>query len=141
MIFQKKYSVYFYCSIFLVALYGAFALIVLTGADWDPIILPNDDFGAALGKRVLTSRVIAIVLAYCCFMTALFNHKLFSRALLFVVIWSWASYIDDTIIFQQGLLEVTKMAGGYLVMFRPIYLLLITYVLAENWARYGEQYR
>ena len=141
MIFQKKYSVYFYCSLILAVLYGVSALTVLIESDWDQIIQPNDVFGAALGRRVLISRVLAIVLALCFLVTAFLNHKLFSRTLLFIVVWSWASYIDDTIIFQQGLLEVTKMAGGYLVMFRPVYLLLITYVLAENWARYGEQYR
>ena len=141
MIPGKKYSVYFYCSNILILLYGMFALMVLIGSDWDRIIQPDDYFGAALGRRVLISRVLAIVLAFCSIVTILFSHKLFSRSLLFIVIWSWASYIDDTIIFQQGLLEVTQIAGGYLVMFRPFYLLLITYVLVENWARYGEHYK
>ena len=141
MILQKKYSVYFYCSCILVLLYGVFALMVLIRSDWNLIIQPDDFFGAALGRRVLISRVLAIVLAYCSIVTILFSHKLFSRSLLFIVIWSWASYIDDTIIFQQGLLEVTQIAGGYLVMFRPFYLLLITYILVENWARYGEHYK
>jgi hypothetical protein len=118
-----------------------FALMVLIGSDWDLIIQPDDFFGAALGRRVLISRVLAIVLAYCSIVTILLSHKLFSRSLLFIVIWSWASYIDDTIIFQQGLLEVTQIAGGYLVMFRPFYLLLITYILVENWVRYGEHYK
>ena len=141
MISQKKYSVYFYFCFILISLYGVFALNVLIESDWDKIIQSNDAFGAALGRRVLISRVLAIVLAFCSIVTILFSHKLFSRSLLFIVIWSWASYIDDTIIFQQGLLEVTQIAGGYLVMFRPFYLLLITYVLVENWARYGEHYK
>lgn len=141
MISQKKYSVYFYFSVILIALYGVFALIVLIESDWDQVIQSNDVFGAALGRRVLISRVLAIVLAYCSLVTILFNHKLFSRTLLFLVVWSWASYIDDTIIFQQGLLEVTQIAGGYLVMFRPFYLLLISYILVENWLRYGEHYK
>ena len=127
MISQKKYSVYFYFSFILISLYGVFALNVLIESDWDQIIQSNDAFGAALGRRVLISRLLAIVLAFCSIVTILFSHKLFSRSLLFIVIWSWASYIDDTIIFQQGLLEVTQIAGGYLVMFRPFYLLLITY--------------
>ena len=141
MISQKKYSVYFYFSFILISLYGVFALNVLIESDWDQIIQSNDAFGAALGRRVLISRLLAIVLAFCSIVTILFSHKLFSRSLLFIVICSWASYIDDTIIFQQGLLEVTQIAGGYLVMFRQFYLLLITYVLVENWARYGEHYK
>jgi hypothetical protein len=140
MIYKKKYSVYFYSSLILVSLYGVFTFFMLIGSDWDQIILPEDAFGAALGKRVLISRTLAIALAFCCLSLLLFNHKLFSRTLMFTVVWSWASYIDDTIIFQQGLLEISQIADGYIVMFRPLYLLLITYALAENWARYGEHY-
>ena len=141
MISQKKYSVYFYFSFILISLYGVFALNVLIESDWDQIIQSNDAFGAALGRRVLFSRVLGIVLAYCCLVTIPFSYKLFSQTLLFVVVWSWASYIDDTIIFQQGLLELTQIAGVYLVTLRPVYLVLITYILVENWVKYGEHYK
>ena len=140
MIFQKKYSVYFYLSLILSAMYGVFAFLMLIGSDWDQIILPNDVFGAALGRRVLISRVLAIAFVFCCLIASFFSHKFFSRILMFIVVWSWASYIDDTIIFQQGLLVVSQIAGSYVIVFRPLYLLLITYVLVENWVRYGEQY-
>lgn len=103
--------------------------------------MPDDAFGIALGRRVLTARIIGILTLLSGFLISLVYPKIFGRFMVFAFIWSWASYIDDTIIFQQGLIEVTKIAGGYLDMFRPVYLLLITYVLAENWARYGEQYR
>lgn len=140
MIFHKKYSVYFYTSLILAAMYGVFAFVLLIGSDWDQIILPNDVFGAALGRRVLISRVLTIAFVFCCLIASFFSHKFFSRILMFIVVWSWASYIDDTIIFQQGLLAVSQIAGGYVIVFRPLYLLLITYVLVENWVRYGEQY-
>ena len=132
---------YFYTSLILAAMYGVFAFLMLIGSDWDQIILPNDVFGAALGRRVLISRVLAIAFIFCCLIASFFSHKFFSRILMFIVVWSWASYIDDTIIFQQGLLAVSQIAGGYVIVFRPLYLLLITYALVENWAQYGDHYQ
>ena len=102
--------------------------------------MPEDAFGAALGRRVLTARIIGVVMLFSGFAMSLFYPQIFSRFLVFAVIWSWISFIDDTIAFQEGVLEATKMAGGYLVIFRPIYLLLGTYVLVEHWIRYGEKF-
>ena len=87
MIFQKKYSIYFYISLIIVILYGLFALYVLVSSQWGQVVIP-----------------------------------------------------DDTVVFQEGVFEIAKMAGGYLVIFRPVYLLLSTYVLVEHWVRYGEKY-
>ena len=58
MIFQKKYSIYFYISLIIVILYGLFALYVLVSSQWGQVVIPDDAFGAALGRRVLTARVI-----------------------------------------------------------------------------------
>ena len=102
--------------------------------------MPEDAFGAALGRRVLTARIIGVVMLLSGFAMSLFYPQIFGRFLVFAVIWSWISFIDDTIAFQEGVLEATKMAGGYLVIFRPVYLLLGTYVLVEHWARYGEKF-
>ena len=140
MIFQKKYSIYFYISLIIVILYGLFALYVLVSSQWGQVIIPDDAFGAALGRRVLTARIIGIVTLLSGFAMSLFYPQIFGRFLVFAVIWSWVSFIDDTVVFQEGVFEITKMAGGYLVIFRPVYLLLSTYVLVEHWIRYGEKY-
>jgi hypothetical protein len=139
-IFQKKYSLYFYISLILIVLYGLFALYVLVSSEWGQVVIPDDAFGTALGRRVLTARVIGVVLLLSGFAMSLFYPQIFGRFLVLGVIWSWISFIDDTIAFQGGVLEVTKMAGGYLVIFRPVYLLLGTYVLVEHWVRYGEKF-
>lgn len=140
MIFQKKYSIYFYISLILIVLYGLSALYVLVSSEWGQVVIPDDAFGAALGRRVVTARVIAIVLLLSGFALSLFYPQIFGRFLVFAVIWSWISFIDDTVAFQEGVLEATKMAGSYLVIFRPVYLLLGTYVLVEHWVRYGEKF-
>ncbi len=140
MIFQKKYSIYFYISLIIVILYGLFALYVLVSSQWGQVVIPDDAFGAALGRRVLTARIIGIVTLLSGFAMSLFYPQIFGRFMVFAVIWSWVSFIDDTIVFQEGVFEITKMAGGYLVIFRPVYLLLSTYVLVEHWVRYGEKY-
>ena len=140
MIFQKKYSIYFYISLIIVILYGLFALYVLVSSQWGQVVIPDDAFGAALGRRVLTARIIGIVTLLSGFAMSLFYPQIFGRFMVFAVIWSWVSFIDDTIVFQEGVFEITKMAGGYLVVFRPVYLLLGTYVLVEHWIRYGEKY-
>jgi hypothetical protein len=139
-IFQKKYSIYFYISLIIVILYGLFALYVLVSSQWGQVIIPDDAFGAALGRRVLTARIIGIVTLLSGFAMSLFYPQIFGRFMVFAVIWSWVSFIDDTVVFQEGVFEITKMAGGYLVIFRPVYLLLSTYVLVEHWVRYGEKY-
>lgn len=140
MIFQKKYSIYFFSSLILVILYGFFALYVIASAQWDQIVMPDDAFGAALGRRVLTARVIGIVTLLTGFVVSLFYPEIFGRFMVLAVIWSWISFIDDTVAFQEGVLEATKMAGGYLIIFRPVYLLLGTYLLVEHWVRYGEKF-
>ena len=140
MIFQKKYSIYFYISLIIVILYGLFALYVLVSSQWGQVVIPDDAFGAALGRRVLTARIIGIVTLLSGFAMSLFYPQIFGRFMVFAVIWSWVSFIDDTIVFQEGVFEITKMAGGYLVIFRPVYLLLSTYVLVEHWVRYGEKF-
>jgi hypothetical protein len=139
-IFQKNYSIYFYISSILVVLYGLFALYVLVTSQWGQVVVPDDAFGVALGRRVLTARIIGIVTLLSGFVVSLFYPKISGRFMMFAVIWSWTSFIDDTAAFQEGVLEATKMAGGYLVVFRPIYLLLITYALVEHWVRYGEKF-
>jgi hypothetical protein len=139
-IFQKKYSIYFYISLIIIVLYGLFALYVLVSSQWGQVVIPDDAFGAALGRRVLTARIIGIVALFSGFAVSLFYPKIFTRFMVFAVIWSWISFIDDTVAFQEGVLETTKMAGGYLVIFRPVYLLLATYVLIEHWIRYGEKF-
>ena len=120
MIFQKKYSIYFYISLIIIILYGLFALYALVSSQWDQIVVPEDAFGAALGRRVLTARIIGVVTLLSGFAMSLFYPQIFGRFLVFAVIWSWISFIDDTIAFQEGVLEATKMAGGYLIIFRPI---------------------
>ena len=140
MIFQKKYSIYFYISLIIVILYGLFALYVLVSSQWGQVVIPDDAFGAALGRRVLTARIIGIVTLLSGFAMSLFYPQIFGRFMVFAVIWSWVSFIDDTVVFQEGVFEITKMAGGYLVIFRPVYLLLSTYVLVEHWVRYGEKF-
>ena len=140
MIFQKKYSIYFYISLLIIVLYGLFALYVLVSSQWGQVVIPDDAFGAALGRRVLTARIIGIVTLLSGFAMSLFYPQIFGRFMVFAAIWSWVSFIDDTVVFQEGVFEITKMAGGYLVIFRPVYLLLGTYVLVEHWIRYGEKY-
>ena len=140
MIFQKNYSIYFYISLIIVVLYGLFALYVLVTSQWGQVVVPDDAFGVALGRRVLTARIIGIVTLLSGFVVSLFYPKISGRFMMFAVIWSWTSFIDDTAAFQEGVLEATKMAGGYLVIFRPVYLLLITYALVEHWVRYGEKF-
>ena len=140
MIFQKNYSIYFYISLIIVVLYGLFALYVLVTSQWGQVVVPDDAFGVALGRRVLTARIIGIVTLLSGFVVSLFYPKISGRFMMFAVIWSWTSFIDDTAAFQEGVLEATKMAGGYLVIFRPVYLLLGTYVLVEHWIRYGEKF-
>jgi len=49
-IFQKKYSIYFYISLIIIILYGLFALYALVSSQWDQIVVPEDAFGAALGR-------------------------------------------------------------------------------------------
>jgi hypothetical protein len=139
-IFQKKFSIYFYISLSIVILYGLCALYVLVSSQWGQVVIPDDAFGAALGRRVLTARIIGIVTLLSGLAISLFYPQIFGRFMVFAAIWSWVSFIDDTIVFQEGVIEITKMAGGYLVMFRPVYLLLGTYVLVEHWIRYGEKY-
>ena len=140
MIFQKKYSIYFYISLIIIILYGLFALYALVSSHWDQIVVPEDAFGAAVGRRVLTTRVIGILMLMSGFAISLFYPQIFGRFLMFAVIWSWISFIDDTIAFQEGVLDATEMAGSYLVIFRPVYLLLGAYVLVEHWIRYGEKF-
>ena len=140
MIFQKKYSIYFYISLIIIILYGLFALYVLVSSQWGQVVIPDDAFGAALGRRVLTARIIGIVTLLSGLAISLFYPQIFGRFMVFAAIWSWVSFIDDTVVFQEGVFEITKMAGGYLVIFRPVYLLLGTYVLVEHWIRYGEKY-
>ena len=113
----------------LIVLYGLFALYVLVSSEWGQVVIPDDAFGTALGRRVLTARVIGVVLLLSGFAMSLFYPQIFGRLLVLGVIWSWISFIDDTIAFQGGVLEVTNMAGGYLIIFRPVYLLLSTYIL------------
>jgi len=139
-IFQKNYSIYFYISLIIVVLYGLFALYVLVTSQWGQVVVPDDAFGVALGRRVLTARIIGIVTLLSGFVVSLFYPKISGRFMMFAVIWSWTSFIDDTAAFQEGVLEATKMAGGYVVVFRPVYLLLITYALVEHWVRYGEKF-
>jgi hypothetical protein len=104
------------------------------------VVLPDDGFGVALGRRVLTARIIGIVTLLSGFAVSLFYPKIFGRFMVLAVIWSWISFIDDTVAFQEGVLEVTEMAGVLLVIFRPVYLLLGTYVVVEHWVRYGEKF-
>ena len=140
MIFQKNYSIYFYISLIIVVLYGLFALYVLVTSQWGQVVVPDDAFGVALGRRVLTARIIGIVTLLSGFAISLFYPQIFGRFMVFAVIWSWVSFIDDTVVFQEGVFEIPKMVGGYLVIFRPVYLLLGTYVLVEHWIRYGEKF-
>jgi hypothetical protein len=102
--------------------------------------VPDDVFGVALGRRVLTARIIGIVTLLSGFVVSFFYPKISGRFMVFAVIWSWISFIDDTAVFQEGVLEATEMAGGYILVFRPVYLLLITYALVEHWVRYGEKF-
>ena len=95
-IFQKKYSIYFFSSLILVILYGFFALYVIASAQWGQIVMPDDAFGAALGRRVLTARVIGIVTLLTGFVVSLFYPEIFGRFMVLAVIWSWISFIDDT---------------------------------------------
>ena len=111
MIFQKNYSIYFYISSILVVLYGLFALYVLVTSQWGQVVVPDDAFGVALGRRVLTARIIGIVTLLSGFVASLFYPKISGRFMMFAVIWSWTSFIDDTAAFQEGVLEATKMAG------------------------------
>ena len=140
MIFRKNYTIYFYSSLIFIVLYGLFALYVLTSSQWGQVVLPDDGFGVALGRRVLTARIIGIVTLLSGFAVSLFYPKIFGRFMVLAVIWSWVSFIDDTVAFQEGVLEVAEMAGVYLVIFRPVYLLLGTYLLVEHWVRYGEKF-
>ena len=140
MIFRKNYTIYFYSSLIFIVLYGLFALYVLTSSQWGQVVLPDDGFGVALGRRVLTARIIGIVTLLSGFAVSLFYPKIFGRFMVLAVIWSWISFIDDTVAFQEGVLEVTEMAGVLLVIFRPVYLLLGTYVAVEHWVRYGEKF-
>ena len=140
MIFRKNYTIYFYSSLIFIVLYGLFALYVLTSSQWGQVVLPDDGFGVALGRRVLTARIIGIVTLLSGFAISLFYPQIFGRFMVFAVIWSWVSYIDDTVVFQEGVFELTNMAGGFLVVFRPIYLLLGTYILVEHWVRSGEKF-
>ena len=140
MITQKEYSIYFHIALIFIALFGVFAFYVLFTASWDQVILPNDSFGALLGRRVLIARIVAIILMLFVLVVSLFNAELFGRFLLFAVVWSWISYIDDVIVFEQGVLRANEIAGGFLVMFRPLYLLLITYLGVEHWVRYGDKF-
>jgi hypothetical protein len=139
-IFQKNYSIYFYISLIIVVLYGLFALYVLVTSQWGQVVVPDDVFGVALGRRVLTARIIGIVTLLSGFVVSFFYPKISGRFMVFAVIWSWISFIDDTAVFQEGVLEATEMAGGYILVFRPVYLLLITYALVEHWVRYGEKF-
>jgi hypothetical protein len=138
-IFQKNYSIYFYISLIIVVLYGLFTLYVLVTSQWGQVVVPDDVFGVALGRRVLTARIIGIVTLLSVFVVSFFYPKISGRFMVFAVIWSWTSFIDDTAVFQEGVLEATGMAGGYILVFRPVYLLLITYALVEHWVRYGEK--
>ena len=120
--------------------YGIFAFSVLVSAQWDQIILPEDSFGGALGRRVLMARVLAIASLFLGLLLSLFYPKIFGRFLIIAVLWSWTSFIDDIITFEQGVLETNQVAGGYLTMFRPFYLFLISYIGVEHWVRYGEKF-
>ena len=140
MIFQKKYSIYFYISMILVLLYGVSALYVIVSAQWDQVVMPDDAFGAALGRRVLIARIIGIVTLLSGFAISLFYPQIFGRFMMGAAIWSWVSFIDDTVVFQEGVFAAAGLPGGYLVIFRPIYLMLGTYVLVEHWIRYGEKF-
>ena len=42
-------------------LYGLFALYVLVSTQWNQVVIPDDAFGVALGRRVLTARIVAVV--------------------------------------------------------------------------------
>jgi hypothetical protein len=137
---QKKYSIYFHIALILITLFGILAFYVLFTSSWDQVIVPNDSFGALLGRRVLMARMLAIILMLFAFVFSLFYSELFGRFLLFAAVWSWISYIDDVIVFEQGVLQANEMAGGFLVMFRPLYLLLITYLGIEHWVRYGDKF-
>jgi len=139
-IFQKKYSIYFYISLVCIVLYGLFALYVLTSSQWGQVVVPDDAFGAALGRRVLSARFLGVATLLPGLAVSLFYPKIFGRFMVLAVIWSWISFIDDTVAFQEGVLEVAELAGGYLIIFRPVYLLLVTYVLVEHWVRYGEKF-
>lgn len=137
MIFQRKYSIYFYASIILVTLYGSFSLYVLLEFPWDQLLRAENEVAAALGSRIIGARILGIVLIFGGLAASLFFPKIFGRYLLIAAIWSWISFIDDTITFQGGVVEISGVGGGLIVGLRPIYVLLVTYIVIEHWARYG----
>lgn len=137
MIFQKKYSIYFYASLILVTLYGSLCLYVLLEFSWDQLLRADNEVAAALGRRVITARILGIVLIAGGLAASLFFPKIFGRYLLIAAIWSWVSFIDDTLTFQGGVVELSGGGGGLIVGLRPVYILLVTYIVIEHWARYG----
>jgi hypothetical protein len=110
---------------------------VLLEFSWDQLLRADNEVAAALGRRVITARILGIVLIAGGLAASLFFPKIFGRYLLIAAIWSWVSFIDDTLTFQGGVVELSGGGGGLIVGLRPVYILLVTYIVIEHWARYG----
>jgi hypothetical protein len=110
---------------------------VLLDFPWDQLLRAENEVAAALGSRIISARILGIVLIFGGLAASLFFPKIFGRYLLIAAIWSWISFIDDTITFQGGVVEISGVGGGLIVGLRPIYVLLVTYIVIEHWARYG----
>ena len=128
----NNYSRFFLICLVFVLLYGISGIYIILQTDWSRVINPSDTFGYQIGLRILTTRLLAMIFFLALAVFVILTKKYMHQALIICAIWSWASFIDDSIALQVNIIIPSYTSGQLLLMARPLYLLAISWMLFEE---------
>ena len=127
----RRYSLLFLTCMGFSALYCV-AAIALIPTEWSEVVQSNDAFAYHVGTRILIARLAAVVLFFLGGIFALLKPKYTKNFLIIVCLWSWAAFLDDSIVYQKNIIEPLKTSGILLLMLRPLYLISVSWMLIEE---------
>ena len=128
----KRYSLFFLICLVFVLSYGISGIYIILRTDWASVISQNDTFGYQMGLRILTTRLLAMIFFLVLTAYVFLTKKYVRQTLIVCVLWSWASFIDDNIALQINIIIPSYTSGQLLLVFRPLYLLAISWMLIEE---------
>lgn len=128
----RRYSLLFLTCMGFSALYCVAAITIILTTEWSEVVQSNDAFAYHVGTRILIARLAAVVLFFLGGIFALLKPKYTKNFLIIVCLWSWAAFLDDSIIYQKNIIEPLQTSGILLLMLRPLYLLSVSWMLIEE---------
>ena len=129
---NRRYSLLFLTCMGFSALYCVAAITIILTTEWSEVVQSNDAFAYHVGTRILIARLAAVVLFFLGGIFALLKPKYTKNFLIIVCLWSWAAFLDDSIIYQKIIIEPLQTNGILLLMLRPLYLISVSWMLIEE---------